>query len=157
MITFQTFERLVLDVSDVQNCCQEDDFASRITLPALALHRLKILISLKSLSAPFCSVISFHLFPIFCNTIGQAHEANLQVPCSVKSPHYRVRKCVHKGKPRATNRSRVNPITVQCKVGNKPLSRSLHYLLNCLPVKPQASRQKSLDSQKNSLDLKKNH
>jgi len=35
-----------------------------------------------------------------------------------KTPQYRVRKCVHEGKPRATNRSRVNPITVQCKVGN---------------------------------------
>jgi len=46
-ITFQTFERSVLDVSDVQNCCQEDDFASSITLLALALHRLKIIISLK--------------------------------------------------------------------------------------------------------------
>jgi len=36
----------------------------------------------------------------------------------VKTPQYRVRKCVHEGKPRATNRSRVNPTTVQCKVGN---------------------------------------
>jgi len=26
-------------------------------------------------------------------------------------PQYRVRKCVHEGKPRATNRSRVNPLT----------------------------------------------
>jgi len=34
---------IVLDVSDVQNCCQEDDFASSITLLALALHRLKII------------------------------------------------------------------------------------------------------------------
>ena len=48
MITFQIFERLVLDVSDVQNCRQEDDFASSITLLALALYRLKIIISLKS-------------------------------------------------------------------------------------------------------------
>jgi len=39
-------------------------------------------------------------------------------PCSVKTTQYRVRKCIHEGKPRATNRSRVNPITVQCKVGN---------------------------------------
>jgi len=48
--------------------------------------------------------------------IGQSHEANLRIPCSVKTLQYRVRKCVHEGKPRATNRSRVNPITVQCKV-----------------------------------------
>jgi len=68
--------------------------------------------------APFCSGISFHLLPSFCNAIGQPHEANLQVPCSVKTPQYPVRKCVHKGKPRATNRSRVKPITVQCKAGN---------------------------------------
>ena len=67
--------------------------------------------------APFCSGISFRLFPSFCNAIGQAHETNLQVPCSVKTPQYRVRKCVHKGKPRVTNRSRINSITVQCKVG----------------------------------------
>jgi len=74
--------------------------------------------------APFCSGISFHLFiftyshrPSFRNIIGQAHEANLRIPCSVKTLQYRVRKCVHVGKPRATNRSRVNPITVQCKVG----------------------------------------
>jgi len=36
---------------------------------------------------------------------------------------------------------------------------SLYYLLRChrcLPVLPQASLQKSLDSQKNSLDLKEN-
>jgi len=46
--TFQTFERLVLDVSDLQNCRQEDDFASSITLLALALHRLKIIIPLKN-------------------------------------------------------------------------------------------------------------
>ena len=39
-------------------------------------------------------------------------------PCSVKTPQHRVHTCVHKGKPKATNRSRVNPITVQCKVGN---------------------------------------
>jgi len=38
----------VLDVSNVQNCCQDDDFASSITLLSLALHRLKIIISLKS-------------------------------------------------------------------------------------------------------------
>jgi len=34
--------RLVLDVSDVQNRRQEDDFASSITLLAFALHRLKM-------------------------------------------------------------------------------------------------------------------
>ena len=67
--------------------------------------------------AAFCSVISFHLFPSFCNTICQEHVANHGVPGSVKTPQYRVRKCVHEGKPRATNRSRVNPIAVQCKVG----------------------------------------
>ena len=52
--TFQTFERLVLDVSDLQNCRQEDDFASSITLLALALHRLKIIIPLKTKSVSFC-------------------------------------------------------------------------------------------------------
>jgi len=49
--------------------------------------------------------------------IGQAHEANLLIPRSVKTSQYRVRQCVHEGKPWATIRSRVNPITVQCKVG----------------------------------------
>ena len=39
-------------------------------------------------------------------------------PAATGLPQYRVRKCVHEGKPRGTNRSRVNPITVQCKVGN---------------------------------------
>jgi len=38
-------------------------------------------------------------------------------PCNVNTRQYRVRKCVHEGKPKATNRSCVNPITVQCKVG----------------------------------------
>jgi len=47
-ITFQTLDRLVVDVRDVQNCRQEDDFASSITLRAFALHRLKIIISRKS-------------------------------------------------------------------------------------------------------------
>ena len=45
---------IVLDVNDVKNCCQEDDFTSSITLLALALHRLKIIISL--LPSPFHSV-----------------------------------------------------------------------------------------------------
>ena len=54
LITIQTFERLVLDVSNVQNCRQEDDFASSIALLALALHRLKIIISLKSQVRSFC-------------------------------------------------------------------------------------------------------
>jgi len=62
------------------------------------------------------SPFHFHLFPSFRNTIGQEHEANLRVACSVKTLQYRVRKCVHESKPRAT-RSRVNPITVQCKLG----------------------------------------
>jgi len=48
-------------------------------------------------------------------------------PCSVKTPQYRVRKCVHESKPRATNRSHVNPITVQCKVGNCDVKLSLYY------------------------------
>jgi len=60
----------------------------------------------------------FHLFPSFRNTLGQSHEANLRIPCSAKTPQYRVRKRVHEGKPRATNCSRGNQITVQCKVGN---------------------------------------
>jgi len=33
----------MLDVSVVQNCCQEDDFVCRITLLAFALHRLKMI------------------------------------------------------------------------------------------------------------------
>ena len=41
--------RLVVDVSDVQNSCQEDDFASSITLLAFTRHRLKIITSRKSL------------------------------------------------------------------------------------------------------------
>jgi len=51
--------------------------------------------------------------------IGQSHGANLRIPCSVKTSQCRVRKCVHEGKPRATNRSRVNPITMQCKVDKR--------------------------------------
>jgi len=42
--------RLELDVSDMQNCRQEDDFACLLvqTFLALVLHRSKIIISLKS-------------------------------------------------------------------------------------------------------------
>jgi len=66
--------------------------------------------------AAFFSGISLHLFifaysPAF--TICQVQEANLRVPCCVKTLQYRVRKRVHEGKPRAANSSRVNPITVQ--------------------------------------------
>jgi len=46
LMTFQTFDRLVL--KEEQNCCQEDDFASRITLLTFALHRLKMITSRKS-------------------------------------------------------------------------------------------------------------
>jgi len=35
--------RLVVDVSDVQNCCQEDDLVSSIALLGFTLHRLKII------------------------------------------------------------------------------------------------------------------
>jgi len=41
-ITFQTLDRLVVDVRDVQNCRQEDNFASSITFRAFALYRLKM-------------------------------------------------------------------------------------------------------------------
>jgi len=73
--------------------------------------------------APFCSGISFHLFIFTHSQLSQyrrpiARSKSLS-PCSVKTPRYRVRKCVHEGKLRATNRSRVNPITVQCKVGEQ--------------------------------------
>jgi len=64
------------------------------------------------------SPLHFNLFPSFRYAIGQSHEANLWIPCSVKTIQYRVRKSVHEGKPWATNRSRVNAITVQCEVGN---------------------------------------
>jgi len=47
-ITFQTLDRLVVDVRDVQNCRQEDDFASSIARRAFALHRLKTIMSRKS-------------------------------------------------------------------------------------------------------------
>ena len=54
--------------------------------------------------------------------LSQYHRPNPRSkplsPCSIKTTQYRVRKCVHESKPRATNRSRVNPITVQCNVGN---------------------------------------
>jgi len=47
-ITFQTLDRLVVDVRDAQNCCQKDDFALSIALRAFALHRLKMIMSRKS-------------------------------------------------------------------------------------------------------------
>jgi len=49
--------------------------------------------------------------------LSQYHRPNSLSPCSVKTPQCRVRKCVHEGKPRATNCSCVNLITLQCKVG----------------------------------------
>ena len=78
--------------------------------------------------APLCSGISFHLIvvtysPAFAIPRPSARSKSLS-PSSVKTPEYRVRKCVHYGKPRATNRSRVNPITVQCKVGKRNLNPS---------------------------------
>jgi len=76
--------------------------------------------------APLCSGISFHLFIFTYSQLSKYHRPSARSkslsPCSVKTPQYRVRKCVHEGKPRATNRSRVNPMTVQCKVGNGGLA-----------------------------------
>ena len=58
-----------------------------------------------------CFTFSFSPIP----QLSQYHRPNPRSkslsPCSVKTPQYRVRKCVHEGKPRVTNRSRVNPIT----------------------------------------------
>ena len=68
------------------------------------------------------STFHFHLFRSFRNTIGQAHETNLRIPCSVKTPQYQVRKCVHESKPKATNGLRVNPITVQYEAGKWHIS-----------------------------------
>ena len=48
------------------------------------------------------SLFYFHLWASFCNTIGQAHEANLWVPYSVRTPRHRVRKWVNEGKSRVT-------------------------------------------------------
>ena len=66
--------------------------------------------------APLCVVESGFIFsfsPI--PQLSQYHRPNPRSkslsPCSAETPQYRVRKCVHEGKPRATNRSRVNPIT----------------------------------------------
>ena len=42
----------MVDVRDGQNCYQEDDFASSITLRSFALHRLKV----KQKPSPFDSV-----------------------------------------------------------------------------------------------------
>ena len=71
--------------------------------------------------APLCNGITFHLFiftyfPAFA--IPQAKRTKqIFESLQCKSAQHRVRKCVHEGKPRATNRSRFNQITVQCKVG----------------------------------------
>jgi len=60
-ISFQTLDRLVVDVRDVQNCQKEDDFASSITLRAFALHRLKMIMSGKS-QACFILLKAYFLF-----------------------------------------------------------------------------------------------
>jgi len=66
------------------------------------------------------STFTFSFSPI--TQLSQYHRPSARSkslsPCSVKTPQYRIRKCVHEGRPRARNRSRVNPITVQYKVGN---------------------------------------
>ena len=66
------------------------------------------------------SAFTFSFSPI--PQLSQYHRPSARSkslsPYSLKTPQYRVRKCVHEGKPRATNRSRVNPITVQCHVGD---------------------------------------
>jgi len=58
-----------------------------------------------------CFTSSFSPIP----QLSQYHRPNPRSkslsPCGLKTPQYRVRKCVHESKPRATNRSRVNPIT----------------------------------------------
>jgi len=72
--------------------------------------------------APLCSGISFHLFtyspiPQLSQYYRPSARSKSLRPCSVKTPQYWVCKCVHKSKSRVTNRSCVNPVTVQCKVG----------------------------------------
>jgi len=59
--TSQTLDRLVVDVMDVQNCRQEDDFGSSITLRAFALQRLKMIMSRKS-QVRFISLKACFLF-----------------------------------------------------------------------------------------------
>jgi len=82
--------------------------------------------------APLCNGItfSFSLIP----QLSQYHRPSARnkslSPCSVKTPQYRVRKCVYEGKPRATYRSGVNLITVQqCKVDTCPLTNPSNWIL----------------------------
>jgi len=49
-----------VDVSDVQNCCLEDDLVSSIALLGFTLHRLKIIITQNP--RPFHSVEEMFLF-----------------------------------------------------------------------------------------------
>ena len=64
-----------------------------------------------------CFTFSFSPIP----QLSQYHRSNPRSkplsPCSVKTSQYRVRKCVHEGKPRATIRLRVNPITSAVQSG----------------------------------------
>ena len=69
------------------------------------------------------SAFTFSFSPISKLSQYPSARSKSLSPCSVKTSQYRVRKCVHEGTPRATNRSRVNPITVQCKVGNCKLGK----------------------------------
>ena len=62
-------------------------------------------------------IFSFSPLPRLSQYHGpSAHSKSLSL-CRVKTLQYRVRKCAHEGRLRVTNRSRVNPITMQCKVG----------------------------------------
>ena len=60
---------------------------------------------------------SFSLIPQLSQYHRPSTRSKSLSSCSVKTPQYRVGKCIHEGKPRATNRSHVNLITVQSKVG----------------------------------------
>jgi len=63
LITFQTLDRLVVDAREVQNCRPEDDFASKISLRAFSLHRLKMLMSCKSQVRSIQLKACFFVFP----------------------------------------------------------------------------------------------
>jgi len=96
---------------------------NKITSRRFQQHLQKALLCSGTYKKHLCvveSAFTFSFSPI--PQLLQYHRPSARskslIPCSVKTPQYRVRKCVHEGKPRATNHSRVNPITVQCKVGN---------------------------------------
>jgi len=105
----------------------------RTTLKKITYRRFQLHLQ----KAPLCSGNSFHLFIFTYSQLSQYRRPSARSkslsPCSVKTPQYRVCKRVHEGKPRVTNRSRVNPITVQCKVGNCHSSWIAYHMLCCSP------------------------